>query len=273
MMKKFLVVDQNYLRCDELAERLESDRGLVIVFPDIALLEMLKSDKWKSTMKGSLLILSRYPRRVHVSISIGVAIKREIREKRSSNGGLIDREVTKWFRELLNEVAADVEGEKTKVIADRILAIQQQVAIDELDHVSNKLRLEKIMSTLEPPVLSKGTIKRLRSGKITEHERREIISTAAPFVLEIFFQQADFLENKKKSFLKQKPAILRYTYSRLWLCLSWIARGGFEAAKGTTITNDVIDQEYVITATFFDGILSKEKRVSEAFVDLSGILA
>jgi len=38
------------------------------------------------------------------------------------------------------------------------------------------------------------------------------------------------------------------------------------------VTNDIVDLEYVLVATFFDGLLSKEKRANEAYEDICEIL-
>ena len=270
-MKQFIVVDQNYLRNEELKDLLQSDPSVVIVLPHVALLEMLKTSQWKTIMQHSLEILSSVSRRVYVSISIGVAIRRELNYGRTVNGHLIDRPITKWFRGLLREVATGQEGAKTEMIAGKILAFQRQVVEEELNGKVNKAKLQELIQTLEPPVLSEELWKDFRAGRVSADQRRKIIIEAAPHVLD-FFLQAQFSANKAKVFLKQQPVVLRYTYSRLWLCLWWLARGGIESAKENTITNDVIDQQYVITATFFNGILSKDARVNEAFDDLFAIL-
>lgn len=272
VVKRFFVVDQNYLRSNDLKGLLQSQGNSVIVFPDIALLEMLKTDQWKSTMQRSLRILSSVPQRVYISISIGVAMRKELDSGRMANGHMIDRPATKWFRVLLREIATGREGASIEAIAKKILVVQRQVMEDELNGEANKERLQNLIQTLQPPVLSEELLKDFRANRVIPDQRRKIIADATPYVLKELFKEAQFSDNKAKVFLKQRPTVLRNTYSKLWLCLSWLARGGIETAKVDTITNDVIDQEYVITATFFDGILSKEPRVNDAFDDLSAIL-
>ncbi|MCB4786697.1 hypothetical protein LGR64_10475 [Delftia sp. Lp-1] len=273
-MSKFnrlLVIDQNYLRADCLGELLRSHNDLRIVLPDIAMLEMLKSGSWKSTMQRSLATLSGFANRVHVSTPIGVAIKKEIESGRVANEGMIDCLVTRWLRELLREISDGQDGSKTEAIAERILAVQQEVVADELNGEANKEKLQQLVQTLKT-VISEESLKALRAGKVAREERLAMIKKAAPYFLTDVFRRAQFSQNKAKSFLRQKPILLRFTYARIWLSIDWLSRGGIETANGATITNDFIDQDYVVTATCFNGILSKERRVNAAFEDLQGVM-
>ena len=78
MAKKFLVIDQNYLRDSHLEEILASNSDLVFVLPDVAIMEMCKSSSWKTTMNRSLKVLSGNPHKVYLSIGIGEAFRYEI---------------------------------------------------------------------------------------------------------------------------------------------------------------------------------------------------
>lgn len=73
--------------------------------------------------------------------------------------------------------------------------------------------------------------------------------------------------------MKSKPMLLRYFYSKMWLCIDWIKNGGFESISEEKISNDLIDHEYIMTATCFHGIISAEKRVMEAYGDMIALLS
>jgi len=57
-MTKIYVLDQNYLRSNELKTLIVDEPQAKFVLPDIALLKMCKGDKWRETMQRSLETLS-----------------------------------------------------------------------------------------------------------------------------------------------------------------------------------------------------------------------
>ncbi len=57
----------------------------------------------------------------------------------------------------------------------------------------------------------------------------------------------------------------RYALVCYLLAMKWISESGFQSAKATTITNDYTDAMYVTYATFFDGILSRDKKPNELY--------
>ena len=72
---------------------------------------------------------------------------------------------------------------------------------------------------------------------------------------------------------RQKCMTLRWAYMLAHHALQWIGDGGFESAPDNVILNDALDQDYVLLASFFNGIVSHEADVRNAVVDLRAILA
>jgi hypothetical protein len=272
MGKKFIVIDQNYLRDSHLVKCLMSDSALVFVLPDVALMEMCKSNLWKTTMNRSLKVLAGNRHKVYLSIGMGEAIRYEINKRRSIEGRLFNKDLTASFRDLLNEIARNEDGERIEAIAEKIVQVQEELKTDELNGDKNKSRLKDLIGLLELEIKPES-LKDLRANRVAHKDKLSTIKEYAPSVFEKFFRQAGFPGNKVKGFLRQKPMILRYVYSRLWLCLYWIEKGGIDTVRPEKITNDYLDHDYILTATFFDGILSKEKRVNEAYRDISSLIA
>ena len=52
----------------------------------------------------------------------------------------------------------------------------------------------------------------------------------------------------------------------------WAKNGGLESYPAEKATNDILDQEYVAIASFFDKIKSRETRVNDADADLRQLL-
>lgn len=271
MLKRYLVVDQNFLRKPDLKAIAESEPNARFVLPDVALTEMCKSPQWESTLRGSLSILSAYPNRTRASISVGEAINSEINTQRSIAGHLLPREFIPIFNELLSALSAGTPSKTLAQIAHRISSIQASLAASELNHEQNKLSAEALIKVTKS-IVTDEQVKSLRNGSMKRDERLGFIFREAPFVLEDFFHQANFSKGKARRFLKTKPLILRYTYLKMWASLDWIAKGGFEGLPPERATNEAMDHDYVLLATFFEGILSKESKVNEAYQDLCQLL-
>jgi len=246
---------------------MDRDPNARFVLPDVAFSEMCKSPQWESTLRRSLSILSAYPNRTRVSMSVGEAINAEIKTQRSVSGHLLPREFIPIFTELLCALSVGMESHVLSQIAQRIALIQASLAHSELNHQQNKQSAEALIEATKS-MITADQAKSLRNGTMKRDERLDFISQRAPVVLEDFFRQANFSSGKKRGFLKTKPLILRYTYLKMWASLDWIAKGGFEGLLPKRATNEAMDHDHILLATFFDGILSKESKVNEAYQDL-----
>ena len=83
-----------------------------------------------------------------------------------------------------------------------------------------------------------------------------------------FLQNHGLSGNKVRVLLKQKPLVLRFFYVSVRHCVDWAAKGGVLSMAPEKLSNDILDQDYVLVGSFFDRLLSKETRVQEADADL-----
>jgi hypothetical protein len=67
----------------------------------------------------------------------------------------------------------------------------------------------------------------------------------------------------------------QYRYAIAYICLAihWRQKGGIANAKAADIQNDPIDLTYVVYATYFDGIFTRDARVREIFEATRSIIA
>lgn len=272
MGKRYLVVDQNFLRKSDLKTFADTNPSCRFILPDVALIEMCKSPQWEDTLRSSLRILSGYPHRIRISISVGEAISTEIITKKSIEGSLLPKRFIPVFTELFLALSSGTTSQSLALIAQRITSIQANLAHSELNHQQNKRGFEVLIEATKS-LVTPEVVKSLRSGSIRREEKLNLISLATPLLLEVFFQQAGFSTSKASLFLKTRPIVLRYIYLKMWSCLDWIAKGGFEGLLPQCATNELMDHDYILLATFFGGILSKEVRVNEAYKDICALLA
>jgi hypothetical protein len=85
-------------------------------------------------------------------------------------------------------------------------------------------------------------------------------------------QERGIDKRKATSFIKRRPMVFRYILLNVCHCVRWIAEGGFESFPAEKVSNDVLDQQYVLTATCFQGVVSNDARVKHAYTDVIALL-
>lgn len=272
MQLRYLVVDQNFLRADELRSQLVSDPSLCIVLPDLAFLEITKNERWELTLRLSLAVLAAYRQRVFVGRSVSESLRYELGHGKPVTGHMTHREATRYVREILASVESGTEGEGIARIRSNPDNHLQELQRDYLDHGANKLHASKLVDAtklLAPSAFAK----RVRGSRASREERLEFLAKQAPSILVGVLMDNGFSRERAISFARKKPMLLRYFYLKMWASIDWLEMGRLEGLGEKKVTNDLLDHEYVLTATFFDGVLSKERKVNDAYHDLMHLLS
>jgi len=268
----FLVVDQNQLRSESLRVKVLGEPQTRFVLPDLAMFEMAKSTNRELTLKLSLEILAQDSGRVFVSRALSDCLQYELQQQNAVVGHLIDRDGTKFLRKLLTAVASKVpNAEFEQVISDpegHVAGLRR----DYLDHDANKSRSVELVEETKRG-MSTEFAKRVRGSKATFEEKLDFIYEKAPSLLVGVLEDNEFSRGKAVRLLRQRPMLLRYFYLKLWACLCWEEQGRIEGLGPPKVSNDLIDHEYVLAATFFSGVLSDEPAVNEAYRAVTHLLA
>ncbi len=77
---------------------------------------------------------------------------------------------------------------------------------------------------------------------------------------------------RKVCFRHLAPWYREFYILKVWRAIWWLQHSGLDAAKDGMLYNDLYDDEYILVASFFDGLLSNECRVKEASAALTRIL-
>jgi hypothetical protein len=267
MFKRYVVVDQNIFRKEILKELIASSPATQFVVPDLAFLEMTKAKQWEETLRSNFTILSTARSRVVVSQSVGDALKTELVKRAPIGKQMLDHEATGFVRGILqsiNDGSICHEIERIRMDPENH---RDALAKDHLDHDRNKAQLDGLIDATKS-MLPKEFTKRLRAKKVGPDERLDVIFQVATGLLPGILFDAGFTRDKARILMKQKPMLIRYMYLKAWQCLNWIEMGGFENLSSNKVTNDELDHEYILTATFFHDLLSEELRVNQAYKDL-----
>lgn len=265
------VVDQNYFRAEDLKKIVSAVPQAKFVIPDIALLEMCKGPNWEGVMRKSLSTLSTCSDRVFLSMSVFNAINFEVANLKSVEGRLLPKELRKLIRSILFDIQNGTSSYGVSTIISGIKNAQVDIGHNELNHAQNELSLRtrtKIIYSL----LDESLLKRLKKGAVSDPERLSLIKKISTELFFHYLSKSGVSENKIRIFLKTKPLLLRHFHLCVRHAFEWTIHGGINSFPAEKMTNDILDQDYVAIASFFDELLSKDSKVLKADKDLRQLL-
>lgn len=271
MPHQYLVVDLNVLRQPELAERITAQPAARFVLPDLSFLEMTKSEQWEATLMRSLQQLATVPERVLVAYSVNEALDRELRTLQPVNGRMHHAEATKFVRDILAWVRTGVSNPSMDRFRKDPENHKDAVESDHLNHEENKVSLAHLIDSTKL-VIPDEVQKHMRGTVLTLEERLDIVYDITRRLAPEILASRGVDRNKSRAFLRQRPMFYRYLLVRVWYCADWIAKGGFESFPEEAVSNEILDHQYILTASFFNGLLSRETKVNNAHNDLQAIL-
>lgn len=265
------VLDQNYFRFAELPELIQREPKSKFVIPDVALLEMCKSEQWESTMANSLRALSPVRGRVFHSMSVGEGLNQELDSGKSIEKNLLPREFRDFLRETILNLQGHGGGRALELLRSRMVSAQSEIGDAELNHERNQEGLRRRIRIVEE-ALAGEPLRDLRAGRIGRKDKLAYIKKIAFDLCLTFLINHGYTKNKASAFLRSRPLILRFFYLSIRHAVEWAASGGIDSLPAHRATNDLLDQDYVLIGSFFDGLLTRETRVREADADIRELL-
>ena len=261
------------MQSDELASLLVAEPDAKFVVPDIAFVEMSKHPNWEYTMGLALPPLASASGRIFMSLSVGEAMGTELEMLQPiTTDQLLPEDYCKLLRGLVLEFHEERVGEARTKIAERFDKTRTELLEEEpnpdLAKAQTKGLVDIWREALKPEVLKE--LRRSGAGP-------DLFLAMAQVNAEIFFtrllQQQGVAASAIDVFKKSKPCVLRYLYliTRHSL-LSTLKGMGWEALAASKELNNRLDQEYALTASFFDGLLSLDKAANAAHADLMHML-
>lgn len=261
------VVDSNFLRSEDLRDFLSRSRSNTVVLTDYAAMEAYKGDTLKSIFQ-SMAIPAEFPEQIIVlkgTKLVGAlsgrtkGLRRRLinqeetkefplycKALRVAQGG--NSQVTsqilergKWASEHLGGMLADMEG-----ITDDYKGIEGTYTKDEI----RKFR-------------TGGPYSQTAIGKLFEHIHAFTIEMIRKHPHGVKLPRAQELPN---------TFIFRYAVCVHLLLVRWIRDGSNPLIKPTKLRNDIVDANFATFATYFDGLLSKDKKANEIHTEARYLL-
>lgn len=254
-MKK--IVDVNYLRDPRLKEYFAEDKSNFIIFTDFACMECYKG-RSLTNIKNSLEIVSDFSEQVLVLKNTGAVIKEDL-TRSQQNDIFIDQDQSAGFHDFCIGVKGASAGDT--YFAKQLL---EKSELASIDIEKKKEYAGLVLKGIEQfnKQMDQNFVKVLRSGKPWtsaeyEHIWREVIE-----LCKLMFKKHNELPNK---YTFARHYIFRYSLACYLLALKWLSEGGWHSYSQEDMRNDLIDMSYVAYATYFDGVLSKDKKINELY--------
>jgi hypothetical protein len=268
------VVDANMLQSPELENRLRADATSTFVLPDVAILEMCKHENCQLTMKLALKAFAQRSDRVVASLSTGEVFNRELKSFMAiSRATVLSESYTDFMRSLIEDLAKG-DDRLDAAIQDQFGQARAKLLTRDLDATAAKNSTGELLRIMRR-ALTPNIVKALRKPDLG----REKFLTYIQFIAEFFFQHMltkDFNIGKNfgRRFIAHRPMYLRHFYMTARRCLIAIRNGGdISNMKPESELNHQLDQDYVLIASYFDGVISNDKQVNEGYRDLMTIIA
>ena len=261
------VVDTNFLQSTALRDYLSKSSQNFVVLTDYAAMEVYKTKSLPSIYR-SMEILSQFPRQVIVlkgtKLVCGLRGRRAGLQRR-----LIDQQQTRQFHAYCRQLVAAQQGDRS--IQRHLLQLGPSASANiekiRLDATGLPKAIDEIVRDL-----TQDEIRNLRKG-LPYTERM-----ADKFIRDVLLVAGHMFKGHPRITVFPKAVELPNTFIfRAALCayllsLRWISNGGADMALPEKMRNDIVDVSFAAYATFFDGLLTSDKKLNDIYEEAAFIL-
>lgn len=265
------VVDSNSLNSERLAEYLGTSTSNYVVLTDYCAIEAYKHPN-PFTVKESFKLISKHSGQV-VVLKGTMECCGIISDKSDYPDVLIDRVATANIHKFLSDLQKTTIAHRisSKVIFDRGDDARRQ--LDRMRRDSSHLLGGVILSS---NLFNESELKLIRTSTWESSESLvdKIVSNVFILSQQLMTAHPKFgvippLKYAENSFLFRQ-AICAYA-----LMMQWVQAGKQMSISDEKILNDQIDLNYIVFSSFFDGLLSDDKKlnsINSIFISLKGLI-
>ena len=265
------VVDTNFLRKAELETALQSaantDR---FVLADTAVLETMKNAQWESTARRSFQIISHHPQKIWLAKAPGDLLAEEITTGQETRD-IIDSSRSGGFRSMLQEIASGIDGTAMAFARANVTAAQSDLTQQQQNHPANLQGLRVAFGDIRNS-FDIAAYRRIPDATQKEMIRLHRIKTLA----QASVRKLAELEGKSTeigiALANGRGILVRFQIGYYCLGFKWAVNNGLDSFPAERATNEVMDLDHALIATYFDEILSEETSVRELRHDILQVL-
>jgi hypothetical protein len=257
------VLDPSFFQDPALQRYLAADHRNKVVLPDYAAMESYKADDPVRGAANFVAILGRYPNQVEIPKGTRRLVTSSWRG-RGLQRRWIDEAQTRDFAKFCEQVTrAAAVGDTRVARASANLQAEAVKHFEQMLHAVHDLSdaLTGIRETFTP-----AELKALRRG-----------DAYTPELLDKIVWQVIFLSARLTGDHPDRPRFpreldhalntyaFRHALCAFLMALDRIERGAIENVKPAKARNDIVDMHYVTCATFFDGLLTNDRRMRDRY--------
>lgn len=265
------VVDTSRLRKSELTNALQSATpGDRFILADTAILETMKNAQWESTARSSFRIIAQYPTRIWVAEAPGDLLRAELATGHETQD-IIDAPMSGGFRALLQEIASGVDGPAIAHVRTQVPAAQTDLAQQQQNHAANlqglRIAFEGIGSSIDI-----AGYRRIADPQQKEMLRLHRIKTLAQASLRKFVELEGKPADLGNALANGRGILLRFQIGYYCLGFKWAVNNGLDSFPAEKATNEIMDLDHALIATYCEDILTEENSVRELRHDILQVL-
>jgi hypothetical protein len=263
-MKK--IIDANYFQDPALKAYLSSSKENFVVFNDYACMESYKGNSIKSISK-SLEIVSSFPDQVIVLKNTREIVRLTLQS--SDPRQLEDIDQSKRFRHFCHGVRLAALGDETlkrQIIAKGMKASAHLNALRN-DAIKGARGISELKKSFKPEHLSVLRKNEPISSEMASKIIRDILLLAA-----FLYRDHPDVDRMPKANELSNSYIFRIAVCVHLLALKWISDGGPGTVSLGKLSNDLVDMNYAAHATYFDGLLTRDKKMMKIYQDACFVL-
>jgi len=261
------VIDSNFLQNDLLRTYLAASANNQAVITDYAAMEAHKGDTLKSIYK-SMGILCEFPEQILIlkSTMVVCGLRGQDADLREP---LIDRDQTSGFPAYCRQLRAAQEGD---VGLQHDILEHGRVATAQIARVEADVAIMPEVFTDMATVFTKDEISILRHGApLTDAILDKLMRSTMMLAVNFFktHPNGGWLPTAKDL---PNTFIFRFSLCAYLLHLDWIAKGSQPVIKPEKLRNDMVDLNFATFATYFDDLLSADKKLTRIYLQANYIL-
>ncbi|WKZ16295.1 MAG: hypothetical protein QY317_03110 [Candidatus Jettenia caeni] len=114
--------------------------------------------------------------------------------------------------------------------------------------------------------------KGLRKGLINKELQYKYIIRNVIKSMKTNLSENGFTNKEIKTFIRKDSFLFRHKTILAWRSMDWLKERGLESLPEYKATNDLMDLDYIVIATYGKGILSNEEWVKLAYEEMQAII-
>ena len=265
----FIVLDQNALSRDALLQPAIKEAragGLKLMLTDAAVIELVEGADWERRFRAGLARLAPVPELVTFARSVPDLIRMEAATGRPAYDDIEDPELRSGIRALLTETQLR-KGPTLDYMRSQIQGTKARILPQYLNGAANKTKIARYVDLFKDQF--GGSERRKLADPI--YRREQLSGTAWTDMIARILANIGF--SNPLGVARGNSIQVQNIFAEMLVAMRWYRDSGIEGADEDKLTNDLMDAEYVVIASYCHGFASEDGRARSLWEDLAAIAA